>query len=130
VIASAAVSDWRPAQTFAFKVKKSSRPSAVWAIPFISNPDILRDLSRLRKRPRVLVGFALETQNLLRNARRKLKEKNLDLIVANSPAAFGKKRSAAVLMEAGGKVRRFAPADKSATAKRILDIVEQKLELR
>ena len=129
VVAAAAVSDWRPLRPSRRKVKKSSRPGGPWNVPFARNPDILKDLSKLSGR-RVLVGFALETDHLLRNARKKLKEKNLDLVVANTPAAFAARRSTVFLLEADGKVSRFSSADKSATAKRILNVVESKLELR
>jgi phosphopantothenoylcysteine decarboxylase/phosphopantothenate--cysteine ligase len=131
VIASAAVCDWRPFYRAKAKVKKPARSGAVWKIPFVLNPDILRDLSRLKtRRPRVMVGFALETHDLIRNAHAKLAAKNLDLIVANSAAAIGGRKSRVVLLDAKGKTARLGLADKKEVARTILDIVEGRRELR
>ncbi|MCS6831585.1 MAG: bifunctional phosphopantothenoylcysteine decarboxylase/phosphopantothenate--cysteine ligase CoaBC, partial [bacterium] len=79
VIATAAVSDYRPDEIWQGKRKKGEQE---WTIRLIPNPDILRTLGE-RKGRRILVGFAAETQDLLANALAKLREKNLDLIVAN-----------------------------------------------
>jgi phosphopantothenoylcysteine decarboxylase/phosphopantothenate--cysteine ligase len=79
VIATAAVSDFRPLETSAEKVKKSS---ASLSIEFERTPDILAGLSA-RKGSRVLVGFAAETGDVVAYARQKLTSKNLDFVVAN-----------------------------------------------
>ena len=52
-------------------------------LDLVANPDILMELGKQKKNGQTLVGFAAETENLLPNARRKLREKNLDWIVAN-----------------------------------------------
>ncbi len=80
VIKAAAVADYRPAVRAAGKVKKEGRESLSLALE--KNPDILAELGR-RKGHRFLVGFAAETSDLLENARKKLRAKNLDLMVAN-----------------------------------------------
>ncbi len=80
IIKAAAVADYRPAQRAAQKIKKEQ--IAAMTIALEKNPDILAELGRCRKN-QVLVGFAAETANLEENARKKLVEKNLDLIVAN-----------------------------------------------
>jgi phosphopantothenoylcysteine decarboxylase/phosphopantothenate--cysteine ligase len=85
-VMAAAVADWRAASASAQKIKKSGPPEA---LALTENPDILATLGRLRKRrPRLLVGFAAETENLMANAAAKLKAKAADWIVANdvSPA--------------------------------------------
>lgn len=129
IIASAAVGDWRPVRTSSSKIKKSSRPGIAWKIPFVLNPDILKDLSRRKTRGRpILIGFALETHDLLRNARAKLKAKKLDLVVANSPAAFGKTRAKTIFLDVDGNVSRFGSTDKKVIAKRILDFAEKRFE--
>lgn len=79
VIKAAAVSDYRPETTASQKIKKTHEPLTLSLLP---NPDILRRLGE-RKKKQFLVGFAAETENLLKNARSKLAEKNLDLMVAN-----------------------------------------------
>jgi phosphopantothenoylcysteine decarboxylase / phosphopantothenate---cysteine ligase len=82
LIMSAAVSDFRPLQVFASKVKKS-RSESDWYLPLTKNPDILETLGRLKKENQILIGFAAESDNLIQNARKKLENKKLDLIVAN-----------------------------------------------
>jgi phosphopantothenoylcysteine decarboxylase/phosphopantothenate--cysteine ligase len=87
LIASAAVGDWRFARVAAHKLKKS----ASITVRLEKNPDILAWAGRQKnKQPGLkLVGFALETQRIEPNAAQKLKQKNLDLIIANDPASFG-----------------------------------------
>jgi len=79
IIMSAAVADFRPAEYSAEKVKKGGMPGEVKLIP---NPDILAELGSA-KGDKVLVGFAAETGDVESEARRKMAEKNLDVIVAN-----------------------------------------------
>lgn len=80
VIKAAAVADYRPAVRAAGKVKKEGQETLSLALE--KNPDILAELGR-DKGHRFLVGFAAETSDLLENARKKLRAKNLDLMVAN-----------------------------------------------
>jgi phosphopantothenoylcysteine decarboxylase / phosphopantothenate---cysteine ligase len=81
-VCAAAVADWRVAETRRDKVKKEPGqppPTLVLA----ENPDILRTLSQVEARPRLVIGFAAETEDLAKNARRKLAAKGCDWIVAN-----------------------------------------------
>ena len=77
----AAVADWRSKDYADHKIKK--RGSAPPALLLTENPDILVNLAADKKRPRLLVGFAAETEDLLVNARKKRKNKGADWIVAN-----------------------------------------------
>jgi len=79
VVATAAVSDFRPARPAVHKLKKSEAPES---IELVRNPDILQSLGD-RKGGRLLVGFAAETQNAVAFGREKMKAKNLDAIVVN-----------------------------------------------
>jgi phosphopantothenoylcysteine decarboxylase/phosphopantothenate--cysteine ligase len=79
LIMSAAVSDFRPVNTASNKIKKEK---GIMDLKLILNPDIL---SSIKAKKTKVIGFALETENELRNAKKKLKEKNLDLVVLNSP---------------------------------------------
>lgn len=79
LIMAAAVCDWRPASFSEQKLKKQSMSASLAMAP---TPDILKSLSS-RKEHRVYIGFAAETENLIAEARRKLNEKNLDMVVAN-----------------------------------------------
>jgi phosphopantothenoylcysteine decarboxylase/phosphopantothenate--cysteine ligase len=82
IIKAAAVSDYRPRETAPHKIKKGSDETA--ALELVRNPDILAELGKLKEDNQgLLVGFAAETEELLANASGKLKEKNLDIIVAN-----------------------------------------------
>ena len=84
VVSAAAVSDFRPSIYSKKKIKKSSHPAN---IKLTRNPDILAELGKKKKHQK-LIGFALETNNVIPAARRKLKQKNLDIIFANTPAAI------------------------------------------
>ncbi len=80
IIMTAAVSDHRPETRSKQKQKKEQMRMT---LDLVANPDILMELGKQKKNGQTLVGFAAETDNLLPNARRKLREKNLDWIVAN-----------------------------------------------
>jgi len=102
-IASAAVSDWRPARSFAQKVKKHDGPDT---LELERTPDILATLGE-RKRGSFLVGFAAETENLEAHAREKLTAKHLDAIAVNdvsgSAGGFGPGDSEFVLLWPEGR---------------------------
>lgn len=85
VIATAAVADYRPIKVNPTKLKKQKNEIA---LKLIRNPDILAQLGR-KKGKKKLIGFALETEDIEKNARKKLAEKKLDLIIANGPEAIG-----------------------------------------
>ena len=80
---AAAVADWRVASESGSKIKKHSG-AAPLSLDMVENPDILATVSKDGERPRLVVGFAAETENLLDNARAKLKRKGCDWIVANN----------------------------------------------
>jgi len=84
VIKAAAVADYRPKTFCENKIKKSGDMS----IELVRNNDILKTLGEM-KDGQILVGFCMETQDLLKNAEKKLKEKNLDFIVANDLSGEG-----------------------------------------
>ena len=82
-VGAAAVADWRPAQSHASKLKKTAGDDRM-NIGLVKNPDILASVAQLaEKRPRLVIGFAAETENLVGNARDKLAGKKCDWIVAN-----------------------------------------------
>ena len=81
-ICAAAVGDWRPKEKAKTKIKKilGDNPPI---LELIENPDILRNICASKNRPALVIGFAAETDDLLANARLKLKNKGCDWIVAN-----------------------------------------------
>jgi phosphopantothenoylcysteine decarboxylase/phosphopantothenate--cysteine ligase len=122
LIAAAAVSDFRPSRALARKKKKDGKAEVLDLAP---NPDILLTLSK-RKGRRVLVGFAAETDALLKNAQAKLKAKNLDLLVANAVGpgkGFEVDAQAAVLLSPGARPQALPLQPKRALAGRIADEV-------
>src|SRR6184192_3328143 len=120
-VQAAAVADYRQRHPSEHKVKKSARPAALELEP---NPDILRRLAT-RKGRRVLIGFAAETEHVVREARRKLAEKRLDLIVGNDVtapgAAFGGDTNVVHLIDAAGEEQALPLLSKEEVADRILD---------
>jgi len=126
VVKAAAVSDFAPAAPAAVKVKKAD---ASRTVEFVPTPDILKEIAA-RKGGRLLVGFAAETDDLVDNARRKLMEKGLDLIVANDVsggAVFGADESDVVILDRAGREERLSRMPKSAIADRLLDLIEERL---
>ena len=124
LIAAAAVADFAPAQASEGKVKKKSMPMQLELRP---TPDILAECGRARKPRQLLVGFAAETEELLANARAKLKSKRLDLMVANDVSragvGMGSERNAGYLLFADGGEIELPEMEKSAFAERVLDAV-------
>ncbi|TMA94681.1 MAG: bifunctional phosphopantothenoylcysteine decarboxylase/phosphopantothenate--cysteine ligase CoaBC [Deltaproteobacteria bacterium] len=85
IVMAAAVADYRPARVADQKMKRGKEPVELRLEP---NPDILKELSD-KKDGKLLVGFAAETEELTANAEKKLREKNLDMIIANNVAETG-----------------------------------------
>lgn len=125
VIMAAAVSDFRPKAAFERKIKKEEAASV---IELERTEDILTAMSRLPGK-RMIVGFAAETHDIEENARKKLKSKNLDLIVANDlsqqGAGFGTDTNSVIMIERSGARNQIPTTTKAEVADRILDkIVE------
>lgn len=120
VIMSAAVADYRVKNISAQKIKKSEE---TLTLELVKNPDILKELGKLKKK-QILVGFAAETENLLEYARKKLEEKNLNFIVANNVtvkgAGFGVDTNVASIIKRNGEVENFPLMSKSELAEKIL----------
>jgi phosphopantothenoylcysteine decarboxylase / phosphopantothenate---cysteine ligase len=85
IVMAAAVTDYRPVTVAERKIKRGKAPVELRLEP---NPDILNELGR-QKDGKFLIGFAAETEELTANAEKKLREKNLDMIVANNVAEAG-----------------------------------------
>lgn len=125
-ILSAAVADYRPKEVASEKIKKKE---GTLTLELEKTKDILASLGA-NKTNQFLVGFALETENELENAKTKLKKKNLDLIVLNSlrdkGAGFGKDTNKVTLITKGNKVIPFQVKNKKEVAKDILThIIDQ-----
>jgi phosphopantothenoylcysteine decarboxylase/phosphopantothenate--cysteine ligase len=121
-IATAAVADWRAAETHASKVKKTA---GVQQLALERNPDILAALGA-RKNGTFLVGFAAETDDHEANARAKLAAKHLDAVAVNDVSAgrgFGPGESALTVLWSGGGRRELPAASKRALAGGLFDTI-------
>ena len=81
LIMAAAVADFKPVKISSQKIKKSGKD--IFSIEMVQNPDILKEISKIKRNGQIVVGFCAESENLLLNANKKLIEKNLDFIAAN-----------------------------------------------
>ena len=116
VIMNAAVADYRPARVRRGKIPKGDGPMH---LTLVRNPDILAALGRRKKPAQVLVGFALEARKGLDRAWRKLREKNLDIIVCNDLSTMGSERADGAILERDGAVTPLAGLSKAALARLI-----------
>jgi len=121
---SAAVADYRPAEMADQKIKKSEDEMS---IRLVKNPDILKWAGD-NKKNQVLVGFALETNDLERNARKKLEKKNLNFIVMNtlmdSGAGFGHDTNKISILDDHNNFKSFELKSKKEVAKDIVDYLK------
>lgn len=85
-VMAAAVADYTPDKVAGEKIKKSGQVKNIHLKPTI---DILAEMGKMKRKEQFLTGFALETENQIANAEKKLQNKNLDLIVLNSPRDYG-----------------------------------------
>ena len=120
-IFAAAVADWRPQRMSPSKLKKQGRPPA---LELVENPDILSTIAHRKSgRPRLVIGFAAETENVVANAETKLTKKGCDWILANdvSPATgiMGGERNTVHLVTAGG-VESWPPQSKDEVARALI----------
>ena len=129
-VSTAAVADWRPAKCAARKLKKGQMSDT---LKLVRNPDILKTVARRTKHQApariarastIFVGFAAETNDVVAEARRKCREKNLDMIVANDVtekgSGFGVDTNRVTLVRKDGSVERLPLMTKLAVARRIV----------
>ena len=125
VIMAAAISDYTPKSYSDKKIKKESE-SKVFTIDFKKTNDILYNLGKLKKN-QLLIGFALENNNEIKNAKKKLKAKNLDIIILNSlndeGAAFGHDTNKVTIIDDNLKVNHYDLKSKRFVAKDIFEYI-------
>ena len=125
IIKAAAVADYRPKVLAQEKIKENGKKIS---LELEKNPDIISEVGKNKGR-RILVGFAMETQNLLANAREKLKKKNMDLIVANNlreeGAGFRTDTNIITIIDRAGKTESLGKMTKIEAAGAILDRVKK-----
>ena len=125
IIKSAAVADYHVASVPSQKVKKTAAKVSIDLDP---TPDILAECGQ-KKGDRILIGFAAETQNMVEEAKRKMKSKNCDMVVGNLVSqqgiGFESDENEVTLVLRTGEVERIAQAPKREIADRILDRVQR-----
>jgi phosphopantothenoylcysteine decarboxylase/phosphopantothenate--cysteine ligase len=128
IVMSAAVADYKPAQQEQNKIKKST---SNLSIELVKNRDILKTMGESKKNNQFLVGFALETDNELVNAQKKLEAKNLDLIVLNSlndkGAGFDHGTNKVTLISKNGEKEALPLKSKTEVAKDILNSISKSI---
>ncbi|NSZ61707.1 bifunctional phosphopantothenoylcysteine decarboxylase/phosphopantothenate--cysteine ligase CoaBC [Agrobacterium tumefaciens] len=125
----AAVADWRVAGSSEQKIKKQPG-DAPPALQLMENPDILKTVGHHEKRPKLVVGFAAETQDVEKNGRAKLERKGADYIVANDVSAEtgimgGDRNSVKIISNEG--IEDWPDMDKAEVAKRLAALIAEKL---
>ncbi|MGY8987987.1 MAG: bifunctional phosphopantothenoylcysteine decarboxylase/phosphopantothenate--cysteine ligase CoaBC [Flavobacteriales bacterium] len=123
-IFSAAVSDYKPKKVFTEKIKKKDEN---WIIDLEKNKDILSEMGNKKNENQFVVGFALETENEIENAKQKLQNKNLDLIILNSTkdkgATFSHDTNKISIIDKDFNIKNFQLKDKIDVAKDIVDAI-------
>jgi phosphopantothenoylcysteine synthetase/decarboxylase len=137
LIMAAAVSDYTPIRVSKTKIKKENKNLIIKLKP---TADILKWAGKNKKqsrdrngaeclrqqgRSKIIVGFALEDKNLRANAEKKLKSKNLDMIIANTPAAIGSEDADVQMKTANGKWMKMQSVRKTSVARRIIYLMER-----
>ncbi len=125
LIMAAAVADYRPKIAAKDKIKKDK---SNLSLELVENPDIVKNIAA-KKGKRIVVGFAMETKDLLTNAKKKLAQKHLDFIVANNPTQkgieFGSDNNQATIISKSGKTKVLPQMTKAELADIILDEIKK-----
>ncbi len=121
LIMAAAVADYTPARPAKTKIKGAKESLIIKLKP---TTDILKWAGRNKKKNQVVIGFALEDKAIRSRAEKKLKEKNLDMVIANTPAAIGSDRLSVQIKVPGRKWLKLPQAAKTTIAEKIIALGE------
>ncbi|HUT47037.1 MAG TPA: phosphopantothenoylcysteine decarboxylase [Sedimentisphaerales bacterium] len=119
LIMAAAVADYTPARPAKTKIRKTGKPMTIKLKP---TTDILKWAGKYKKKDQIVVGFALEDNNARARAEKKLNEKNLDMIVANTSAAIGAEKSTVQIKMPGREWLKLPKASKAVIAGKIISL--------
>ena len=123
-ISVAAVADFKPKQYNDKKIKKDSNFNK---IDLVENIDILSQVGSLKNKPKIIIGFAAESEDLIKNAKIKLQKKNCDFIIANNiddGKVFGSQYNKITILDKNGDCKEYCKMQKSDVA----DVIVQKLQ--
>ncbi len=128
IIFAAAVADYTPAKVSNKKIKKKEE---TFTIDLVKTTDIAGSLGKLKRQNQIIVGFALETDNELANAKDKLSRKNFDLIVLNSlndkGAGFGHDTNQITIVDSQNNIQNFELKSKTEVANDIVNLVSKSI---
>ena len=131
IVLSAAVADFTPSKPQSQKIKKGASNKVLLSLK--KSPDILKSLGELKKKNQFLMGFALETNDEIKNATAKIKSKNLDAIVLNSlrdkNAGFKHDTNKIKIIDTKGKVESFKLKSKNEVANDIVNFIQKKIHV-
>jgi phosphopantothenoylcysteine synthetase/decarboxylase len=119
LIMAAAVSDYSPVKISKTKIKKSDKTLTIKLRPTV---DILKWAAK-HKRNQIVVGFALEDRDVRTRAAKKLAQKQLDMIIANTPAAIGAEKSSLEILKSDGQWTKLPRLDKHVLAVKIIQML-------
>jgi phosphopantothenoylcysteine synthetase/decarboxylase len=122
LIMAAAVSDYTPIKKSKIKIQKSNKTLIIKLKP---TADILNWVGKHKRKNQIVVGFALGDKNLRQNAEKKLKEKNLDMIVANSLSAIGSEQTQIHYKISGSEWVKLPSASKQSIANKLIKVIEK-----
>ena len=123
-ISVAAVADYRPREIAPQKIKKKDKELQ---LTLVRNPDVISEVAKLEHRP-LVVGFAAETTDILENGRKKLKQKNLDLLFANNVSASVDSETIAVTAISKDQEQELPESNKNVVARKMLQLVAAHLD--
>ncbi|MCE9595505.1 MAG: hypothetical protein K8S98_15060 [Planctomycetes bacterium] len=132
LVMAAAVADFRPTRRLGGKWRAKDRGAERVRLELTRNPDILATVARRRGR-RIAIGFALETADGERRARKKLERKGLDFVVWNDESALNARTTTVTVLDAHGGARRIVNRTKERVARELIELLldaRRKLELR
>ena len=121
LIMAAAVADYTPVKQAKSKIRKTNKPLAIKLKPTV---DILKWAGKNKNKNQIVVGFALEDKAVRTRAGKKLREKNLDMIVANRPNAIGSSESTVHIKTTSSSWTKIENASKTTIARRIIQRLE------
>jgi phosphopantothenoylcysteine decarboxylase/phosphopantothenate--cysteine ligase len=123
LIMAAAPVDFKPETISATKIPKKKETT----LKLLETPDILKEVSK-EKGNKIIVGFALQTENLENKALKKMKEKNMDIVVANREVNIGKDEGSVIMFDKFGKKKIIENAKKQVLAEGILQFLKEFIE--
>ncbi|MGR6086703.1 MAG: bifunctional phosphopantothenoylcysteine decarboxylase/phosphopantothenate--cysteine ligase CoaBC [Arcticibacter sp.] len=130
-IMAAAVADYTPSSPASHKIKKESGSEALSTVEFKPTTDILAEMGRHKNTSQFLVGFALESDNEESNAKQKLQNKNLDLIILNSlrdeGAGFGTNTNKVTMISKSGEILPLPLQSKKSVAGELVSFITSKM---